>query len=75
MDKPWGVERDNVSKAVDPPTFVSHFQKKNQTNKQTKTQIYPSFKIQLENIFKELKKEKCFSISDSHKSMVEISNF
>lgn len=29
IDKLRGIERDNVSKAVDPPTWVSHFQNLN----------------------------------------------
>lgn len=56
MDKPWGIERDNVSKAVDPPTFVFHFQKKKK-NKQTKTQIYPSFNTAIKYAYRTEKRK------------------
>ena len=69
IDKLRGIERDNVSEAVDPPTWVSHFQNLNIPKPKFTQRL-----IQLENILTELEKEKCFTELDSHISIAEISN-
>lgn len=55
--------------AVDPPNLVSNFQNLNKPKSKFTHRL-----IQLDNILAELAGKKCFSIPDSHKSMVEISN-
>lgn len=68
IDKLRGIEIENVSEAVEPPTWVSHFQNLNKPKPK-----FTNRQIQLENILAELA-GKCFSIPDSRKTMVEISN-
>lgn len=69
IDKLQGIESTNSSEAIDPNTWVSHFQNLNQPKPK-----YTQRLAQLDNILTDLEKTKCFSELDNHISVAEISN-
>ena len=69
IDNLQGIKNINKSEAIDPATWASHFQNRNQPKLK-----FAQRPTQLDNILTNLEKEKYFSKLDSHIMVVEILN-